>query len=177
MRILSLYPSLARALNPLSTPFFYWCWSHVRIILNEVEREHPVLQGLTEVIVAKVRVYLRARSTNVGFGFGEVLQTRAFLCDMPSGVLCSIRSVKYRDIQTLREQVNVLFLFQSQYCEWWNASASLVLTYFEELCLKMFHSTEELMFFFNPLTLNDHYSGRTAPITSKVAFYIFIQQI
>jgi len=64
-----------------------------------------------------VRVYLRARSTNVGFGFGEVLETRAFLCDMPSGVLCSTRSFKYRDIQMLREQVNVLFLFQSQYCE------------------------------------------------------------
>jgi len=55
----------------------------------------------------------------VGFGFGEVLETRAFLCDMPSGVLCSTRSFKYRDIQALREQVNVLFLFQSQYFEWW----------------------------------------------------------
>ena len=30
---------------------------------------------------------------------------------------------------------------------------------------------------FNPLTPNDNYSGRTAPLTSKVAFYIFIQQI
>jgi len=29
----------------------------------------------------------------------------------------------------------------------------------------------------NPLTLNDSYSGRTAPLTSKVAFYVFIQQI
>jgi len=29
----------------------------------------------------------------------------------------------------------------------------------------------------NPLTPNDHYSGCTAPLTSKVAFYIFIQQI
>ena len=28
-----------------------------------------------------------------------------------------------------------------------------------------------------PLTPNDHYSGRTAPLTSKVTFYIFIQQI
>jgi len=27
------------------------------------------------------------------------------------------------------------------------------------------------------LTPTDHYSGRTAPLTSKVAFYIFIQQI
>jgi len=31
--------------------------------------------------------------------------------------------------------------------------------------------------FFNPLTPNDHYRGRTVPLTSKVAFYIFIQQI
>ena len=30
---------------------------------------------------------------------------------------------------------------------------------------------------FNPLTPNVNYSGRTAPLTSKVAFYIFIQQI
>ena len=29
----------------------------------------------------------------------------------------------------------------------------------------------------NPLTPNDSYSGRTAPLTSKFAFYIFIQQI
>jgi len=29
----------------------------------------------------------------------------------------------------------------------------------------------------NPLTPNDPYSGRTAPLTSKVAFYTFIQQI
>jgi hypothetical protein len=29
----------------------------------------------------------------------------------------------------------------------------------------------------NPLTSNDPYKGRTAPLTSKVAFYIFIQQI
>ena len=31
--------------------------------------------------------------------------------------------------------------------------------------------------FINPLTPNVNYSGRTAPLTSKVAFYIFIQQI
>ena len=30
---------------------------------------------------------------------------------------------------------------------------------------------------FNPLTPSDIYSGRTAPLTSKFAFYIFIQQI
>ena len=29
----------------------------------------------------------------------------------------------------------------------------------------------------NPLTPNDPYRGRSAPLTSKVAFYIFIQQI
>jgi len=31
--------------------------------------------------------------------------------------------------------------------------------------------------FLNPLTPNVNYSGRTAPLTSKVAFYIFIQKI
>jgi len=30
---------------------------------------------------------------------------------------------------------------------------------------------------FDLLTPNVNYSGRTAPLTSKVAFYIFIQQI
>ena len=29
----------------------------------------------------------------------------------------------------------------------------------------------------NPLTPNDSYAGRSAPLTSKVALYIFIQQI
>jgi len=29
----------------------------------------------------------------------------------------------------------------------------------------------------NPVTLNDPYRGRTAPLTSKVVFYIFIQQM
>jgi len=34
------------------------------------------------------------------------------------------------------------------------------------------------LFDINPLTPNDSYSGRTAPLTSlSVAFYIFIQQI
>ena len=32
-------------------------------------------------------------------------------------------------------------------------------------------------FMFNLLTPNVNYSGRTAPLISKVAFYIFIQQI
>ena len=30
---------------------------------------------------------------------------------------------------------------------------------------------------FNPLTLNDPYRGRTAPLTPKVEYCIFIQQI
>jgi len=29
----------------------------------------------------------------------------------------------------------------------------------------------------NPFTANNPYRGRTAPLISKVAFYIFIQQI
>jgi len=34
-----------------------------------------------------------------------------------------------------------------------------------------------LIFMFNLLTPNVNYSGHTAPLTAKVAFYIFIQQI
>ena len=44
----------------------------------------------------------------------------------------------------------------------------------------MYCSTEteaELEQLFNPLTPNDHYSGRIASLTSKVALYIFMQQI
>ena len=37
--------------------------------------------------------------------------------------------------------------------------------------------TKWLMGFVNPLTPNDRYGGRTAPLTSKVAFHICIQQI
>ena len=33
------------------------------------------------------------------------------------------------------------------------------------------------VYLINLLTPNVNYSGRTAPLTSKVAFYIFIQQI
>jgi len=33
------------------------------------------------------------------------------------------------------------------------------------------------LFFINLLSPNVNYSGRTAPLTSKVSFYIFIQQI
>jgi len=35
----------------------------------------------------------------------------------------------------------------------------------------------EIIVRFNPLTPNDPCSGRTAPVNSKVASYIFIQQI
>ena len=38
-------------------------------------------------------------------------------------------------------------------------------------------TSSRLHFLINPLTPNVNYSGRTAPLTSKVAFYIFIQQI
>ena len=47
----------------------------------------------------------------------------------------------------------------------------------------MFQITEDpssgshLQYLVNLLTPNVNYSGRTAPLTSKVAFYIFIQQI
>ena len=34
-----------------------------------------------------------------------------------------------------------------------------------------------LLMYFNLLTPNVNYTGRTAPLTSKFAFYIFIQQI
>jgi len=39
------------------------------------------------------------------------------------------------------------------------------------------HCINPLPVFFNLLTPNVNYSGRTAPLTSKFAFYIFIQQI
>ena len=37
--------------------------------------------------------------------------------------------------------------------------------------------TKAVVPYFNPLTPNDPYSGRTAPLTSKRSIYIFIQQI
>jgi hypothetical protein len=44
--------------------------------------------------------------------------------------------------------------------------------------LPMSHQNQEYTeTFFNLLTLNDPYRGRTTPLTSKVALYIFIQQI
>ena len=43
--------------------------------------------------------------------------------------------------------------------------------------LETFVSLYRHFFAVNPLTPNDHYRGRTAPLTSKVPFYIFIQQI
>jgi len=41
----------------------------------------------------------------------------------------------------------------------------------------MTHTLHEGQYKINLLTPNVNYSGRTAPLTSKVAFYIFIQQI
>ena len=38
-------------------------------------------------------------------------------------------------------------------------------------------SSQAALMFLNLLTPNVNYSGRTAPLTRKVAFYIFIQQI
>ena len=38
-------------------------------------------------------------------------------------------------------------------------------------------ATETGVLYINLLTPNVNYSGRTAPLTSKFAFYIFIQQI
>ena len=40
-----------------------------------------------------------------------------------------------------------------------------------------FHGVPPVFVNFNPLTPNDPYRYRTAPLTSKVTFYIFIQQI
>ena len=39
------------------------------------------------------------------------------------------------------------------------------------------YSTRSRLHVINLLTPNVNYSGRTAPLTSKVSFYIFIQQI
>jgi len=39
------------------------------------------------------------------------------------------------------------------------------------------HSLTPIINLINPLTSNDPYRGRKAPLTPKVAFYIFIQQI
>jgi len=41
----------------------------------------------------------------------------------------------------------------------------------------MYSPSEAPAICLNLLTPNVNYSGRTAPLTSKVAFYIFIQQI
>ena len=45
------------------------------------------------------------------------------------------------------------------------------------VCVFLFSEFLELAQLIKPLTLNDTYRGRTAPLTSKVAFYIFIQQV
>jgi len=43
--------------------------------------------------------------------------------------------------------------------------------------MKLYFRWQRPVNHYNPLTPNDHYSGRTAPLNSKVVFYIFIQQI
>ena len=59
--------------------------------------------------------------------------------------------------------------------------ACLVLPYYATLSHKLHDLWEggiiEHKMCFNPLTPNEPYRGRTALLTSKVAFYIFIQQI
>ena len=47
-----------------------------------------------------------------------------------------------------------------------------ILTWAFRIFLDPFYVTRH-----KPLTPNDPYSDRTAPLTSKVAFYIFIQQV
>jgi len=44
-------------------------------------------------------------------------------------------------------------------------------------CTQSYGDTEVVISPINLLTPNVNYSGRTAPLNSKVAFYIFIQQI
>jgi len=48
---------------------------------------------------------------------------------------------------------------------------------YEALCLVPSLGLYFVQNFIRLLTPNVNYSGRTAPLTSKVAFYIFIQQI
>jgi hypothetical protein len=50
-----------------------------------------------------------------------------------------------------------------------------IMTIMQYSCSNLKHSVRTALF--NPLTFNDTYKGRTAPLTPKVAFYIFIQQI
>jgi len=50
-------------------------------------------------------------------------------------------------------------------------------SYFVTLHLSLFFLLSGHFKTINLLTPNVNYSGRTAPLTSKVAFYIFIQQI
>jgi len=52
-----------------------------------------------------------------------------------------------------------------------------VLLYGSETWKEMKTTTSKLQSFVNLLTPNVNYSGRTALLTSKVAFHIFIQQL
>jgi len=52
-----------------------------------------------------------------------------------------------------------------------------MLSFYDNYTVSDFTVLKLAMITINPLTPNDPYRGRTAPLTSKVAFYIFIQQI
>jgi len=54
---------------------------------------------------------------------------------------------------------------------------AVILTYDKCILVHVDTTFKEHAVYFNLLTPNVNYSGRTAPLTSKVAFYIFIQQI
>ena len=61
--------------------------------------------------------------------------------------------------------------FGQIYCQ----SSGVLILYSQQLTSMT--NTSCFEYIINPLTPNDTYRGRTAPLTSKVAFYIFIQQI
>jgi hypothetical protein len=66
---------------------------------------------------------------------------------------------------------NVGFLSHQHLLPWWRMTATLI----PLIYMSVWDAQGQL--YINPLTPNDHYIGHTAPLTSKVAFYIFIQQI
>ena len=60
---------------------------------------------------------------------------------------------------------------------WWGKKSRSPRFLFSNPLWRGWQPRNNLMKTLNPLTPNDNYSGRTAPLTSKVAYYIFIQQI
>ena len=56
-------------------------------------------------------------------------------------------------------------------------SEHVILSNSEEVPSPTYYEVNQVIEKLNILTPNVNYSGRTAPLTSKVAFYIFIQQI